>query len=231
MTHDELNERYKAANWLVAKRSASAAGKALFFSNESLQTIMAEIVVIYDLNEDEIAAFANPPNEGAVAQVQKLATGLFGQDVEPSKNQAIQVARSAVQNGTAATMFTTLLKAGPVAAQKVAAGGAAVTKGTPWAWIASAAYAVGTGGWFAYSAHAFNSEVYQFVQRREGMVLVAEPADTVLVQSVEQASDETMTIELKLPTAKAAAAHATEFAGKVGSIIGGAFGSLRWVRS
>lgn len=226
MTHDELNEKYKAANWLVAKRSASAAGKALFFSNESLETIIAEIAAIYGLGEDEVAALASPADAGAVAQVQKLATGLFGQDVPPSGNQAMQVARSAVQNGTVATMIGTLVKAGPMAAQRVAAGGAAASKGTPWGWIATAVYAAGTGGWFAYNAHAFNLEAFRFVQRREGIVLVAEPAEIVVVEPAEQAPDDTVTIELKLPTARAAAARATALADKVGSLFGGAFGSL-----
>ena len=160
MTVEELNQKYTEAGWLIAKRSASAAGKALLFNGESLEDATREIAAIYELSNEEIACLQPKEDSGAAASVQRFAQDLLGDGADANASQAMKVAKTAIQNGQTAKMLATLLRAGPKAAQAAAAGGKVASKGTPWGWIATAGYAVGTASWFAYSARAFNLEAF-----------------------------------------------------------------------
>jgi hypothetical protein len=173
MTLDELDANYKAASWLIAKRSAAAAGKALMFSADSLDAASKEIAAIYGLNDEEWASVLPTNAESTLATVQTAANGLFGDTMGLSTSQAMSVAKKAVASGQKIKVLQTLMRAGPNAAKAVAAGGKAAGRtaggGTPWGWIATAAYAAGTGSWFAFNLRAFNLAAYEMVRSREGI--------------------------------------------------------------
>ncbi|MBD8548278.1 hypothetical protein [Sphingomonas sp. CFBP 8760] len=230
MTLEELNRKHTEANWLIAKRSASAAGKALLFSSESLEDTIRDIAALYGLTEDEVARLQPRNDSSTVASLQKMATGLFGQETDPNAGQAMQIARTAIQNGTTKTMAATLMRAGPRAAQAAAAGGSAASRGTPWGWIATATYAAGTAGWFAYSARAFNVEAFEIVREREGIEPTVIPSDAAVDPVIDVAS-ERMTLSIELPTAAAIASKANALTSKAGTMLSGAFSGLRGLRS
>lgn len=222
MTEGELNEKYTEASWLIAKRSASAAGKAIFFDAESLADTTREIGSLYGLSDEEMDRLGSHSEGGTVASVQRLTTQLLSNGNQPSAGKAIEVAKTAIENNQTTTMLATLLKAGPTAAQAVANGGQIAAKGTPWGWIITAGYAVGTAGWFAYSARAFNLEVFEFVRQREGITLSAAP-----VEASEDNSDQTTTFEIKVPTFAGLRSKASSLGEKAGAAAKGLFGRFR----
>ncbi len=230
MTPEELNQKHTEVNWLIARRSASAAGKALLFSSESLDDTIRDIIAIYGLSESEVARLQSRGDGSTVASLQKVTNGLLGQKTDPNAGQAMKIARTAIQNGTTTTMLATLMKAGPRAAQTAAASGSAASRGTPWGWIATATYAAGTAGWFAYSARAFSTEAFEFVRNREGIEPVVTPSDTT-EDPAENAAAKTMTLSIELPTPTAIASKASEVAGKAGARLSGGWNSLRGLRS
>ena len=226
MTAEELNQNYTQASWLIAKRSASVAGKALLFNNESSKGVTREIADIYGLSDEEVALFRVSDDKGAIASVQKTVQGLLSDRTDASPT--MKVARSALKNGQAATTVAALLTAGPKAAQAAAAAGShAASKGTPWGWIATAGYAVGSAGWFAYNARAFNLRIFEFVRDREGIEINAPPEEPL----TPEVANETITIEFKLPTASAIAARTTLLTGKAGSAVKNVFSKLPGLRS
>lgn len=225
MTAEELNERYTKASWLIAKLSASVAGKALVFSTESSQDAMQEIAAVYELSDDEFASLNFNDGIGAVASVQKTVQGLLGDVTDASPT--MKVARTAIKNGQTTSALAALWNAGPQAAKAAAAGGHAISKGTPWVWIATAGYAVGSAGWFAYNARAFNLRVFELVREREGIVVTTTPEEP----HNQTAADETITFEIKLPTATAITARATMLSSKAGAAVSTVFGKLRGSRS
>lgn len=230
MTPEQLDQRYAEASWLIARRSASAAGKALLFSSESLDDTIRDIASVYGLSEDEIVRLQPRSDGGAVANIQKMANGLLGQEADPNAGQAMKIARTAIQNGTTTTMLATLMKAGPRAAQTVAAGGSAAGRGTPWGWIATATYAAGTAGWFAYSARAFNLEAFDLVRERDGIEPISEPPDPADVGPMDDPTSRRMTLSIEVPTAAAIASKASELTGRAGTMLGGALTRIRAIR-
>ncbi len=181
MTLDEIDAKFREASWLIAKHSTVAAGQALIFSAGSLDDAASEIAAIYSLSEDEKTRVQPTHAYGALDSVQKAANGLFGNSFGMSTGQAASMAKKAVTSGKKLKFLKTLMQAGPKAA-KLAMGtgktaGHAAGKGTPWGWIATAAYAVGTGSWFAYNLHAFNIAAYELVRLREGIELPPERLD------------------------------------------------------
>ena len=182
MTLEELNANYQAASWLIARRSAAAAGKALIFSAGSLDDAAREIAAVYGLSDEECARVHPGSAHDALSSVQTAASGLFGDTMGMTAGQAMSVAKTAVASGQKGKVLQALMQAGPGAAKAVAAGGTAVGKvagstagkGTPWGWIATAVYAAGTGSWFAYNLRRFNLAAYELVRLRENIELPAE---------------------------------------------------------
>jgi hypothetical protein len=226
MTLEELNQKHTEASWLIARRSASAAGKALLFTSESLEDTISEIVAIYGLSDDEVIELQPRGDDGTVASLQKMTNGLLGRETNRDAGQAMKIARTAIQNGTTTAMLATLMKAGPRAAQTAAAGGSAASRGTPWGWIATATYAAGTAGWFAYSARAFSVEAFEFVRKRDGIELPIIPSNTM-----DDPASEKMTLSIELPTPAAVMTKASDITGKAGAMLSGAWSSLRGQRS
>lgn len=230
MTLEELQRRNAEAGWLIARRSASAAGKALLFNVESIESTNREIAAIYGLSDEESARLLPGRGDGAVANVQKVANGLLGQDTGPNGGQAIKVARTAIQNGHAAKMLATLVKAGPKAAQAAASGGSVAAKGTPWGWIATAGYAVGTAGWFAYSARDFSLQAFQLVLERDGLRI--DVADAAIADAeASQAPDDPAVVQTAPagvdPSEASIASRARGLGSRVGETMSQALGSLR----
>ena len=95
MTAEELNEKYTKASWLIARLSASVAGKALLFNTESSRDAMKEIAAIYELSDDEFASFNISDDMGAVASVQKTVQGLLGDATDASPT--MKVAKTAIK--------------------------------------------------------------------------------------------------------------------------------------
>lgn len=216
MTWEELNERYHRANRLIAKRSAAAAGKALTFSTQGLDEVTQEIAEIYGLGADEVASIQPAIEGGMMDGLQKIAGTLFGDAEDPDASKPVRFARTAIRNGQAAAMLATLVKAGPKAAAAAAAGGGAAAKATPWGWMATAAYAAGTAGWFAYNARSVNLLAFELVRQREGIEL----ADTVeALPPTDGPDDAPVTLPAKVT---AAAAGLAAQAGKLGGRLGGA---------
>ena len=231
MTLEELKQKHTEAGWLIVRRSASAAGKALLFNVESIESTNREIAGIYGLSDEEIARLRPGSGDGTVANVQKLANGLLGQDTVPNGGQAMKVARTAIQNGHATKMLATLLKAGPKAAQAAASGGSVAARGTPWGWIATAGYAVGTAGWFAYSARDFNLQAFRFVVERDAIEIEAEPemiAEPAARETPEEPGMAAKTASAAIGIHPAAiASRASRLSGRVGATMTDAFGRLR----
>lgn len=146
-TLQEIDAIYRQASWIIAKRSGSSAFKALTFGQESLDDTVAEIADLYKLSK----AARRVIQPAIVADVQ---TGLSG---------AVSLAKAAVgldalaggsEKGTDATKSAiALVKLGPAAA-----------KAHPILAAASVAYAVGSAGWFAFHARAFNRAAYEMVK-------------------------------------------------------------------
>lgn len=189
MTLEELDANYKAAGWLIAKRSTVAAGKALIFTAESLDSAAGEIAAIYGLSAEEVARVHPTGANNALDNIQKATNGLFGETMGLSTGQAMTVAKEAVASEQKVKLLKTLMTAGPKAAAAAMAGGKAASqaagKGTPWGWIATAVYAAGTGSWFAYNLRAFNLAAYELVRLRENIEVPAEPSTGAGLVSVE----------------------------------------------
>ncbi|EJU14805.1 hypothetical protein LH128_01839 [Sphingomonas sp. LH128] len=143
---EELDAIYRQANWLIAKRSGSTAFKALTLGQESLDDTVAEIADLYRLSK-EARRTLQPVIAG------ELQTGLAG---------AVSMAKAAVgldglatggKGADAAKSAMALVKLGPKAA-----------KAHPILAAASVAYAVGSAGWFAFHARAFNRAAYEMVK-------------------------------------------------------------------
>lgn len=223
MTEGELNAKYTEASWLIAKRSASAAGKAIFFNAERLADTTREIGALYGLSDEELSRLSSHGEGGVVATVQQLTNQFLSDGTHPSAGQAIQVAKAAVQHNQTTTMLATLLKAGPAAAQAVASGSQVATKSHPLGWILTAGYAVGSAGWFAYSARAFNLEAFEFVRQREHIILSAAPVEI----SEDDPAIETTTFEIKVPTLAGLRSKASSLGVKAGAVAKGLFGRFR----
>jgi hypothetical protein len=189
VTLDDLDAKFREASWLIAKRSTVAAGQALIFSAGSLDDAAEEVAAIYALSAEEKAQVQPTHAHAALESVQTAANGLFGDALGMSAGQAASVAKKAVASGKKLTFLKTLMQAGPKAAKLAVSGGKAASraagKGTPWGWIATAAYAVGTGSWFAYNLHAFNIAAYDLVRLREQIELPPERLDEQGLLSAE----------------------------------------------
>lgn len=181
MTLDDLDAKFREASWLIAKRSTVAAGQALIFSVGSLDDVAEELAAIYALSGEEKARVQPTHAHAALESVQTAANSLFGETLGMSAGQAASAAKKAVASGKKLTFIKTLMQAGPKAAKLAVssskAAGDAAGKGTPWGWIATAAYAVGTGSWYAYNLHAFNIAAYDLVRLRERIELPPERLD------------------------------------------------------
>lgn len=226
MTLEELNQRYTDASWLIATRSASAAGKALIFSSESLDETLREIAVMYQLSDDDAAQLAPPSGSGTVAGIQKLAGNLLGEGQEAA-HPAVNIARSAIRSGQARNVLTTFFKAGPSAAQAVATAGNAAAKGTPLGWIATAGYAVGSAAWFAYSARAYNLHAFEFIRQREGLVMETDPPIERRGEDFDVPGDRASAS----PKFAAIASRASALTSKAGGAVSSVLGKLRGSRS
>lgn len=189
MTLDDLDAKFREASWLIARRSTVAAGQALIFSAGSLDDAAEEVAAIYALSVEEKARVQPTHAHAALESVQTAANSVFGESFGMSASQATSVARKAVASGKKLTFLKTLMQAGPKAAKLALNGGKAASKaagkGTPWGWIATAAYAVGTGSWFAYNLHAFNIAAYDVVRIREQIELPPERLDESGLLSAE----------------------------------------------
>jgi hypothetical protein len=174
MTIEELDDLYAQASRLIMGRSVTAAGRALVFSSSSLDAAAKDIADLYDLTAEERAALG-PDNQGtALATVHDTAAGLLGTETPLNAKKAVSIARTAIDGGRTIKAITALLKAGPSAAEAAAVGGQVASKATVWGWVATAAYAAGTGSWFAYNLRSFNLAAYEARRIREG--LEAHPA-------------------------------------------------------
>lgn len=179
VTIDDLDTRYREANWLIAKRSGWAMAKALTLGSESLEALVEKIGSLYELSPEEMRRLR--PNVAAEAQhgvgkAANLAKTLFGAGV--SAEGGVKAAKTAYKAGRLGKTALTLVKAGPKAAQTMANTGRVVGKANPIIAIATAAYATGTTGWLAYHARAFNLASYELVKAREGLGGEPEPAST-----------------------------------------------------
>ncbi len=174
MTIEELDDLYASANRLIIGRSVTAAGKALVFSSSSLDAAARDVADLYDLTVEERAALSPGDRGTALATVQDTAAGLLGTDTPLDAKKAISIAKTAIDGGRKVKAITALLKAGPSAAEAAAVGGQVASKATVWGWVATAAYAAGTGTWFAYNLRSFNRAAYEARRIREG--LEAHPA-------------------------------------------------------
>ena len=216
MTLEELDARYQAASWLIAKRSAAAAGKALIFSAASLDEAAREIAAIYGLNDEESARVQPANAHTALANVQKAANGLFGDTMGMSTGQALSAAKTAIASGQKGSALHALVQAGPKAAKALVAGGQvankAAGKGTPWGWIATAVYAAGTGSWFAYNLRAFNLAAYELVRLRENIEL---PPERLGAQSW-------ISFDTFEPVSSTVSAGASAVGARAGAVWGGA---------
>lgn len=219
MTGDELNAKYATASWVIARRSASAAGKAMMFSSESVEDTAREIAAVYGLSDEEISRLQPYGESGAVASVQRFTNSLLGNGTEASASQAVAVAKTALKTGRTAKVLATLFKAGPAAAKAAATSGQVAGKSTPWGWIATAGYAAGSAGWFAYNARAFNLTVYELVREREGIELITAPE--IPVPSGETL--ERLTFEVSVPTFGALRAQTKKAAISTGNTLGRLF--------
>lgn len=226
MTLEELNQLSTSANWLIAKRSAGAAGKALTFDLQSVEAFVVELSQIYGLTEDEVARLNVSASPGKIAGVQSAAKKLLGDVVPSSSDQAATIVKAAIQNGKTAATVMSFVKAGPAAAQAAAAGGAVASKGTPWGWIATAAFAAGSAGWFAYNARALNVAAYEIVRQREG-IEVALPLLEQRSPDSGPGDDERVELNISLPSPKAVAAKAARLGGKAGAFFSGTFRKLK----
>jgi hypothetical protein len=169
MTLDELDALYDQANRLILGRSATAAGKALVFSSSSLDDAASEIADLYGLTSDERSILGSTNGSGALSSVQETASGLVGGSRSLDAAKAVSIAKTAIESGRTLKAASALLKAGPKAAEAAAAGGQLAGKATVWGWIATAAYAAGTGSWFAYNLRSYNLAAYEARRVREGI--------------------------------------------------------------
>lgn len=176
MTLDDLDTRYREANWLIAKRSTIAVVKALTLGTESLESLIESIADLYELSLAErrklrpsIAADA----QRGVGNAATLVKGTFGTAV--TVEGGLKSAQTAYKAGRLGKTLVTLVKSGPKAAQTMAKTGKVAAKSNPAIAIATAAYAVGSTGWLAYHARAFNSAAYELVKTREGLGTVEDP--------------------------------------------------------
>jgi hypothetical protein len=174
MTIEELDELYAQANRLIMGRSITAAGKALVFSSSSLDATAKDIADLYELTEAEWVEFYPSDRGTALTKLQNTAAGLLGTGTSLDAKKAMSIAKTAIDGGRKIKAITALLKAGPSAAEAAAVGGQVASKATVWGWVATAAYAAGTGSWFAYNLRAFNLAAYEVRRVREG--LEAHPA-------------------------------------------------------
>lgn len=169
MTIEELDDLYARANRLIIARSVTAAGKALVFSSSRLDEAAKDIAELYDLTSEEMAALHLGDQGTALATVQDTAAGLLGTGTPLNAKKAISIAKTAIDGGRKIKAVTALLKAGPSAAEAAAVGGQVASKATVWGWVATAAYAAGTGSWFAYNLRSFNLAAYEARRIREGL--------------------------------------------------------------
>lgn len=169
MNIEDLDALYDRANRVMLGRSVAAAGKALVFTATSLDDAATEIAEIYGLTEEERSAIASSGGGTAVATIQDAAAGLMGKGARMDARRAISIAKTAIDGGRKVKAVAALVKAGPSAAEAVAAGGQVASKATVWGWVATAAYAAGTGSWFAYNLRNLNLAAYETLRQREGL--------------------------------------------------------------
>lgn len=143
---EELDAIYRQVNWIIAKRSGSTAFKALTLGQESLEDTIAEIADLYKLSKEAKHAL-QPVIAGEVqtglAGAVSMAKAAVGLDALAISGKGADAAKSAIA----------LVKMGPKAA-----------KAHPVLAAASVAYAVGSAGWFAFHARAFNRAAYEMVK-------------------------------------------------------------------
>ncbi|MBD8546797.1 hypothetical protein [Sphingomonas sp. CFBP 8760] len=234
MTLDDLDAKFREASWLIAKRSTVAAGQALIFSVGSLDDAAEEVAAIYALSGEEKARVQPTHAHAALESVQTAASSLFGETLGMSAGQAASAAKKAVASGKKLTFLKTLMQAGPKAANLAVSGGKAAGnaagKSTPWGWIATAAYAVGTGSWYAYNLHAFNIAAYDLVRLRERIELPPERSDEHGLLSAETFAPVLSSLSTSASAvgrqASAAWDGALDAGGHVASATSGFFGRL-----
>lgn len=148
----QLDAVHRQANWLIAKRSGGSALKSLVMGNEPLAETIAAIADLYRLSDEQRATLE--PSMGSdltggiadVVNVARTAVGLNHDSNAPNKLASAVEHNANVKSVVALAALAPAARAHPVVA------------------AASVAFAVGSAGWFAYQARAFNQAAYALVK-------------------------------------------------------------------
>ncbi|MFC4255440.1 hypothetical protein GRI97_08375 [Altererythrobacter xixiisoli] len=170
MTLEELDAIHRQASWLIAKRSGSTAFKALTLGQERLADVVTEIAAVYGLTDSQKMqlqpVIADDLHHG-IANALNIAKAAVGFNMPGAASSSSESAKA--EQGHLAASTLALVTLGPK-----------VVKAHPAIAAASVAYAVGSAGWFAYHARAFNRAAYKMVRATiPGAAADAEPVDVL----------------------------------------------------
>jgi hypothetical protein len=169
MTTEELEAIHREASWLIGKRSTKAAAKALTVGSESLDKTIVEIADMYDLTPSQRRllrpTIADEVQTGASAAVNVVKTSVGAGKVAMDAGKIAKAAESAWKTGRVGKALLTFATHGPKAAQTFANTGRMVGKFNPIVLGLTVAWTVGSTGWFAYHARAFNLAAYEMKKR------------------------------------------------------------------
>ena len=170
MTIEELDAIRREAAWLITKRSGWTALKALTVGSESLERTIAEIAELSGLTDGERRvlrpSIAGEIQSGA-ATAMNTAKSLAGVATTATDGTRIAKAASAAwKTGRVGKSLAIAATRGPKAAQTFANTGRIVGKANPVLLGLTVAWTVGSTGWFAYHARAFNQAAYELKRRQ-----------------------------------------------------------------
>lgn len=169
MTIEELDAIHKNASWLIAKRSGKSAAKALTIGSESLDRTIIEIADMYDLSSSERRTLRPSIAEdiqstaGIAADLLKTSAGIRA---ATDAAKVVNATKKAYQAGRVGKSLVTIATHGPKAAQTFAATGKLVGKFNPVVLGLTAVWTLGSAGYFAYHARAFNNAAYELRKSR-----------------------------------------------------------------
>lgn len=168
MTIEELDAIYRDAKWLIVKRSSWAAAKTIVFGDESLEKTIGEIAEMYALGPSEFRvlrpSIAEDVHHGASKTVRTVAAAGVAASIEAPK--VVKAAKAARKAGRVVKSLKTVVTHGPKAAQTFANTGRLIGKANPWALALTAAWTVGSTGWFAHHAYRFNKAAYELKKQQ-----------------------------------------------------------------
>lgn len=169
MTMEELDAIQRQAGWLIAKRSTRTAAKALTVGNESLDKTIVEIADMYELSSAQRRllrpAIADEVQKGASTAVNVVKTSVGVGTAAMDAGKIVKAANSAWKTGRLGKALITVATHGPKAAQTFANTGRLVGKFNPVVLGLSVVWTVGSTGWFAYHARAFNLAAYDLKKK------------------------------------------------------------------